>query len=58
MHGNVKDKLYECNVPSQFSQEILDDVFGKRLGKEYVEGLTDAEDVDDFDAKFESLLAK
>jgi len=35
-------------------QEILDDVFGKRLGKDYVERLNDAEDVDDFDAKFKS----
>ena len=40
---NVKDKLRECTVPSQFSVEILD-VFGKKLG---TEGLTDAEDADD-----------
>jgi len=53
---NVTDKLCKCNVPSQLSTEILDDVFGKKLGTEYVEGLADAEDADDFDAKLESLI--
>ncbi|XP_065887977.1 uncharacterized protein [Dysidea avara] len=55
---NVKDKLRECNIPSQLSVEILDDVFGKKLGTEYVEGLTYAEDADDFDAKLERLITQ
>ena len=55
---NVKDKLNECNISTQFATEILDDVFGKKIGTLYVEGLVDADDVDDFDAKMESLLTK
>ena len=55
---NVKDKLNECNISSQLAIEILDDVFGKKIGTVYVEGLVDADDVDDFDAKLESLLTK
>ena len=55
---NVKDKLNECNISSQFTIEILDDVFGNKIGTVYVEGLVDADDVDDFDAKLESLLTK
>lgn len=33
-------------------------MFGKKIGTLYVEGLVDADDVDDFDAKLESLLTK
>ncbi len=55
---NVKDKLREYNMPTQLSIEILDDVFGNKVGTVYVEGLVDAEDTDDFDAKIESLLTK
>ena len=55
---NVKDKLNECNISSQLVIEILDDVFGKKIGTLYVEGLVDADDIDDFDAKLESLLTK
>ena len=57
-HRNVKDKLNECNISSQLVIEILDDVFGKKIGTLYVKGLVDADDTDDFDANLESLLTK
>ena len=58
VHRNVKDKLNECNISSHLVIEILDDVFGKKIGTLYIEGLVDADDTDDFDAKLESLLTK
>lgn len=55
----MKDKLKEkCNISIQFTAEILDDVFGKKVGTLYIEGLVDTDDVDDFDAKLENLLIK
>lgn len=47
---NVKDKLQECNIPTQLSIDILDDTFGKKVGSVYmyIEGLVDAEDSHDF----------
>ena len=51
---NVKDKLHQCSIPSQVSLEILDDIFGKKAGAVFIEGLVDARDTDDFDAKAES----
>ena len=49
---NVKDKLRECNIPTQLSCEILD-IFGKKVGSVYIEGLVDAQDCIDFDEKVE-----
>ena len=45
-------------ISTQFKTEILDDVFGKKIGTLYVEGLVDSKDLDDFDAKMESLVTK
>ena len=50
---NLKDKLSECSVPSSLSQQILDDIFGKRLGGTFVEGIVDASDDADFQSKLE-----
>jgi len=55
---NVKSKLNECNIPSCLTTEILDDIFGKKVGAVYIEGLVDASDTDDFDAKSENVLTK
>ena len=54
----MKNKLHEYNIPSCVNTEILDDIFGKKAGAVYLEGLVDAIDIDDFDAKTESLLKK
>ena len=50
---NLKDKLAECNIPVDLSQKILDDVFGKKLGSVFVEGIVDASDDSDFQNKLE-----
>ena len=53
---NLEDKLSECSVPSSLSQQILDDIFGKRLGGTFVEGIVDASDDADFQSKLENCL--
>ena len=40
----MKDKLAECNIAVDLSQKILDNVFGKKLGSVFVEGIVDASD--------------
>ena len=47
MRQNVKEKCNNCNLPSDLSQN---DVFGSRVGDQYVEGLVDATDDDFLDA--------
>ena len=58
MRRNVKDKLHQCNIPSQINQDILDDKFGKKAGTVFIEGLVDARDTIDFDAKLEDFREK
>ena len=45
---NIKEKLNECNVPSDVAKQILDDIFGRRVGSVLEEGLVDSVDNDDF----------
>ena len=54
---NIKDKLNECHVPSPAAQQILDDIFGKRIDSVFQEGLVDSTD-NTFQDKLEYLLAK
>lgn len=43
-HRNVKDELRRRRLPEYVASEITDDIFGKKTGSTYVEGLVDAED--------------
>ena len=52
---NLKEKLSECHIPIDLSQKILDDVFGKKLGGVFIEGIVDASDDRDFQSKLEAL---
>ena len=52
---NLKDKLAQCNIPVDLSQKILDDVFGKKLGSVFVEGIVDASDDSDFQNKLDAV---
>lgn len=52
---NIKAKLSGCNIPSYLSVKILDDVFGKKVGDTFVEGLVDATDDEDFREKLSSM---
>ena len=53
---NVKDKLADCNIPSELAHKILDDIFGRKLGTVFVEGIVDASGVTDFQSKLEAVL--
>lgn len=55
---NVKDKLHQCNLSSQLSSDIIGDIFGKKMGNVYMEGLVDAKNADEFQAKLDTLTAK
>lgn len=55
---NIKNKLHECDIPSQLSIEILDDVFGKTVGTTRVEGLVDACSETDFQERLDELAKK
>ena len=55
---NIKNKLHECNIPSQLSIEILDDIFGKTVGATHVEGLVDTCNGTDFEEKLDKLVKK
>ena len=48
---NVAEKLKGRGFPSSTADEFLADIFGKRSGCTYEEGLVDSEDVADFDAR-------
>ena len=56
MRKNIKDKLSECSIPSSLSQQILDDIFGKRIGSTLVEGIINASDDSDFQSKLDNCL--
>ena len=55
---NVRDKLCEYNISSHLSNEMLDDIFGKKMGSVYVKGLVDSIDTEDFEEKAGKLLEK
>ena len=55
VRSNLKDKLAECNIFVDLLQKILDDVFGKRFGTVFVEGIVDASDDCDFQNKLDAV---
>ena len=54
---NITQKLKECNVPSETSRIILNDIFGYRVETGVQEGLVDASS-EDFEVTLESLCKK
>ena len=53
---NIKDKCAECNLPSDLSQQIIDDIFGKKIGGVYFEGLVDACSDSDYYDKLDAAI--
>ena len=54
---NVKSKLTELGISEATRQMVVDDVFGKKVGSHYVEGLVDATSEVKFD-EGTSLIVK
>lgn len=46
VYKNVKDMLYDCNVPTSV-RDIIDAMLGKNIGFVYTEWLVDATDIAD-----------
>ena len=55
---NTKAKLQDLGIPEQFRTLIMDDIFGKKLGAHYNEGLVDATSEMMYDKVFLSLTRK
>ena len=50
MKKNISTKLKDNGIPPSVSQEFVSDIFGKRSGGTYEEGLVDSADPTDFDS--------
>ena len=51
MKKNLESKLKDNGLPPSVSQEFISDIFGKRTGRTYEEGLVDSTDSSDFDCR-------
>ena len=54
---NIIEKLRERGIPNSIAEEYIADIFGKRVGSTYEEGLVDSNDEDDFNSRFERCKA-
>ena len=52
---NVETKLRDLGIPSSILQEFIADIFGKRVGNTYQQGLVDCYSVDEFDESLQRL---
>ena len=54
---NVSEKLKEYGIPTGVAEEFLSNIFGKRSGSTYNEGLVDCSSEKDFSEKLEKCMA-
>ena len=54
---NIKDQLAKHSISDEVRSEILDDIFGKRVGSTLLEGLVDSED-DAYEGNVKLLIEK
>lgn len=55
MRNNVKQKIKECNLPSKVAENVLVDVFGRKMESVYQEGLVDSYE-HDFECKLNDVV--
>ena len=55
---NIKDKLREMMIADEIQTEILNDIFGRRVGSTLIVGLVDSSSVHIFEEKLEMLVDK
>ena len=53
---STAEKCRDCNIPSNLSNKIMDDIFGRKVGDTFVEGLVDALDDNDFQIKLDTVI--
>ena len=51
----MEEKLKDLGLPSAVSSEFLDDIFGKRIGNTFQEGLVDSTSVDEVEERLHLL---
>lgn len=51
---NILSKLKDRGIPSSVSEEFISDMFGKRIGDRYEEGLVDSTSVADFHTRLQN----
>ena len=52
---NIEDKLRSLAIPTEVAGEFIADIFGRRTGGVYIEGLVDSRSEEDFDATLKQL---
>lgn len=52
---NIQEKLRELGLPSSLSEEFIHDIFGKRTGNTFQEGLVDSSSVDEVQERLRLL---
>ena len=55
---NIKSKIQEMGITESVQQIILGDIFGKQVGAQYIEGLIDAENDQEYENGLQSLIRK
>ena len=51
---NILSKLKDHGIPSSVSEEFISDIFGKRVGDRYKEGLVDSTSTEDFHVRLQN----
>ena len=55
---NIKSKIREMGISESVQLIILGDIFGKQVGSQYIEGLIDAENDQQYENGLQSLIGK
>ena len=56
-HDSIKEKLRKLGVKENAAKEIMNDIFGHQIASTCYNGLIDAKEVSEFDAKVHVLRA-
>ena len=55
---NIKDKLHDMKLPDDVQTEILNDIFGRKVGSTQLTGLVDSVNQYSFEEKLSTLISK
>lgn len=55
---NIKDEMHKLAIPEELQSEVLNDIFGKRVGSTLLTGLVDSQSVTAFENKLAHLMKK
>ena len=55
---NIKDEMHKLGIPEELQTEILNDIFGKRIGSTFLTGLVDSQSAIAYEEKLASLMNK